>query len=97
MERFTANTITDPEELRRVLALVREQGFATAREELEEGLNVVAAPVHESDGQVRAAVCIAGPASRVTPERFPAFAAQLKGVAARISRQVGHSGEAGSP
>jgi len=95
LERFTANTITDPEELRRVLALVRKQGYATAQEELEEGLNVVAAPVHENDGQVRAAVCIAGPASRVTPERFPALAAKLKVVATRISQQVGYPGDAG--
>jgi DNA-binding IclR family transcriptional regulator len=93
LERFTVHTITDPEELRNVLALVRQQGYATAREELEEGLNVVAAPVYERDGQVRAAVCIAGPASRVSPERFPEFAEQLIVIAERISRQVGYLGE----
>lgn len=42
---LTGGTITDKEVFKRELKQVRAQGYATAFEELEEGLNSVAAPV----------------------------------------------------
>ncbi len=90
LERFTAHTITDPELLRQELARVREQGHATAQEELEEGLNVVAAPIHDHTGQVRATVSVAGPAYRVTPERLPELAERVMDTASRISEKLGY-------
>src|SRR5436309_3187113 len=44
LERATPNTVVDLEELRGQLLEVRTRGYAQAREELEEGLNAVAAP-----------------------------------------------------
>jgi DNA-binding IclR family transcriptional regulator len=90
LERFTPFTITDPDELRQELVRVREQGYATVCEELEEGLNVIAAPVHDHTGQVVASISVAGPAYRVTPALFPELAARLLDTAGKISRQLGH-------
>ena len=90
LERFTPLTITDPDELRQELVRVREQKYATVREELEEGLNVVAVPVHDHTGQVVASISVAGPAYRVTPELFPELAARLLDTAYKISKQLGH-------
>lgn len=90
LERFTSCTITDPHRLREELARVREQGFATACQELEEGLNVVAAPIWDHTGQVVASVSVAGPAYRVTPELFPQLASRLTDTVARISEQLGY-------
>jgi IclR family KDG regulon transcriptional repressor len=90
LERFTPLTITDPDELRQELARVREQKYATVREELEEGLNVVAVPVHDHTGQVVASISVAGPAYRVTPALFPELAARLLDTAYKISKQLGH-------
>jgi DNA-binding IclR family transcriptional regulator len=90
LERFTPDTITDPAELRKELTQVRKDGYATAREELEEGLNVVAAPIYDHTGQVTASVSVAGPAYRVTPERFPQLAAQVLNTATKISQQLGY-------
>jgi IclR family KDG regulon transcriptional repressor len=90
LERFTPLTITDADELRQELARVREQKYATVREELEEGLNVVAVPVHDHTGQVVASISVAGPAYRVTPALFPELAARLLDTAGKISKQLGH-------
>ncbi len=90
LERFTPHTITDPDEFRRELTHVREQGYAVSQEELEEGLNVVAAPVRDHTGQVVASISIAGPAFRITPGRFPEVAASVMTAAAQISEQLGY-------
>ena len=43
----------------------RRRGYATAREELEIGLDAVAAPVHGRDGNVIAALGVSGPSARL--------------------------------
>ena len=88
--RFTAHTITDRDRLAQELARVRRQGYAEAREELEEGLNALAAPIHDHSGQVVAAAAVAGPAYRVTPEQLPRLAVRLQEVTQQISGWLGY-------
>jgi len=90
LEQLTPHTITDPRELRKELAQVRERGYAIVREELEEGLNVVATPIYDHTGQVVASISVAGPVYRITLELFPKLAAQLTDTATRISEQLGY-------
>jgi IclR family pca regulon transcriptional regulator len=51
---LTDRTQTDPEQLMRILADVRNQGWALVDGELERGLQSVAVPVHGPDGVVAA-------------------------------------------
>jgi DNA-binding IclR family transcriptional regulator len=51
LERYTPQTIANPTKLREELKLVRERGYATAQEELEQGLNAVAVPICDHKGQ----------------------------------------------
>jgi DNA-binding IclR family transcriptional regulator len=90
LDRYTPRTITNPNELRQELAKSRERGYATTEEELERGLNVIAAPIHDHTGAVIAAVSVAGPAYRVRKELFPDVAAQVMEVTKQISEQLGH-------
>ncbi len=90
LERLAPNTITDLDQLRQVLASVRQQGYAVAREELEEGLNAVAAPIYDHTNSVIAAVSVAGPAYRVIPDLIPRLAAQLLEVTLHISGRLGY-------
>jgi IclR family KDG regulon transcriptional repressor len=92
LERFTPHTITDHHKLRQELAWVREQGYATALEELEEGLNVVAGPIHDHTGGVIASISVAGPAYRVTPERLVELTARVTDTARQISERLGYRG-----
>ncbi|MGB9594124.1 MAG: IclR family transcriptional regulator [Anaerolineae bacterium] len=91
LDRLTPRTITDPARLREELDRVRAQGYATAEEELEDGLNALAAPIHDHTGAVVAAVSLAGPAFRVPPVVFPQLAALLLETCARISAELGYT------
>lgn len=86
--RFTDNTITDPEILKRHLMSIREQGYAFDQEESEEGLFCIAAPVKDNSGRVIAAVSISGPAGRVEKRREE-FRGLVINAAKNISRSLG--------
>lgn len=93
LDRFTPHTHTDPEILRRELATVCEQGYATTYGELELGLNAVAVPVRGEDGQVMGALSASGPAYRLSPERIAEILDQLRPTAADLSRRMGYWGD----
>jgi DNA-binding IclR family transcriptional regulator len=58
-------------------------------EELEEGLNAVAAPVRNGDGTVTAALSVSGPAFRMHAVDLPRIALATAEAADVISRQLG--------
>ncbi len=90
LPRLTRRTIVDPDVLRRQLAEAVARGYAFTVEELEVGLNAVAAPVRQAGGEVVAAISVSGPAYRVTPARIPMLAQSVRLAAAEISRRMGH-------
>jgi DNA-binding IclR family transcriptional regulator len=64
LERYTKNTITDPDKLEAELELVRRDGVAYDREEQRLGVWVVAAPVYTGNAKIAAAGLIT-PISRM--------------------------------
>jgi DNA-binding IclR family transcriptional regulator len=90
LERRTARTIVDRAELESQLAQVREQGFARTSEELEVGLNAIAAPVRSAGGEVLGAVDVSGPAHRIDPSARPALVGRTVGAAEDLSRRLGY-------
>jgi DNA-binding IclR family transcriptional regulator len=93
LERLTPNTIVDADALRFELEQVRALGFASTLEELEVGLNAVAAPVRDAGGGVIAAVSVAGPAYRVRPSEISELARATVATAGQISRRMGYPDE----
>jgi IclR family acetate operon transcriptional repressor len=91
LARPTPRTIVDPETLRTQLLEARSRGFASTQEELEVGLNAVAAPVRGRTGEVEAAVSVAGPVYRVPAERIPGLARTVAEAADEISRRMGYT------
>jgi IclR family acetate operon transcriptional repressor len=65
LDRIAPKTITDPVRFAEVVATVRRDGYATALDELEDGLSSLAAPVLGGDGVARAALSISGPSLRL--------------------------------
>jgi len=63
--RFTESTIIDERELDKELEEIRIQGFAVDRGEHEEEVNCIAAPVRNHNGEVIAALSLAGPSFRI--------------------------------
>jgi DNA-binding IclR family transcriptional regulator len=89
LKSFTANTVVKIGELQNQLATVRERGWASVAEELEVGLNAVAAPVYDADGQVVAALSVSGPSYRLGADQFEEIAKQAIAAADSISRRLG--------
>jgi len=88
--RHTPNTIIDPEVLRAHLAEVRRQGVAIDREEFEEGLCSIAAPVRDRQGRVFAAISAAGPLVRLQ-KREEEIKQLLTSMATDLSRSLGYT------
>jgi DNA-binding IclR family transcriptional regulator len=92
LERFTPNTITSRSKLLAELDLTRDRGWASTNEELEIGLNAVAAPIHGTGGAVIAAVSVSGPAYRLTVDSFTSITEKLCAGANEISNRIGYFG-----
>jgi DNA-binding IclR family transcriptional regulator len=92
---FTDATVTTVDELAEQLAAVRERGWASVTEELEVGLNAVAAPIFDVHSQVVAALCVSGPAFRLSVERFDEVAKRTVAAADAVSRRLGWSARTG--
>lgn len=89
-EQLTPHTITDPVELRKVIEVVRSEGYALVDQELEEGVRSIAAPITNGRGKVVAAMNISGHASRVTLETMlEDFRPRLLSTARTISESAG--------
>ncbi len=91
LPRTTPRTVTDPADLRYELERVREQGYATAFEELEEGTNAIAVPITSPSNEVIAAIGVVGPSYRFTPERAMSHLDVIRSVAREVSHRLGNS------
>lgn len=87
----TSRTITDRKELDRQLLDAAGKGFAIVREEFEIGLNAIAVPVFNHQGNVVGAVSISGPAFRFEPEKIPGLVESLKEAGLQISANMGYA------
>ncbi|MGE2714818.1 IclR family transcriptional regulator [Mycolicibacterium litorale] len=86
---FTPHTVGTVAALVSELETVRERGWATVTEELEVGLNAVAAPVRDANNQVVAALSVSGPSYRMGEEKFGEVAKQTVAAADAVSRRLG--------
>jgi DNA-binding IclR family transcriptional regulator len=87
---LTPRTITDPQELRRQLARCRAQGWADEFEESNVDVVCVAAPVHDHDGPVVAAISISAPSSRHTDANRKRWRNLVVAAAAELSHRLGY-------
>jgi DNA-binding IclR family transcriptional regulator len=93
LEVYTPGTINEVDALRDELLRVHERGYATTREELEEGLSAVAAPIRGPEGTVVASVSVSGPSYRMEPDRLLEVGALVAESAAEVSRRLGFLGD----
>ncbi|RUP30357.1 MAG: IclR family transcriptional regulator [Mycolicibacterium sp.] len=92
LRRFTEHTITSVERLEAQLQDVPRTGYVLSLEELEHGLNAVAAPIRDHLGGVIAALSVSGPAYRLTAERVREIAPTVVAAADDVSRRMGYRG-----
>lgn len=92
LERFTANTITDPDVLHDELEVILARGYARTVEELETGLNAVAAPILRPGDEAVAAIGVYGPAFRLPAGSLDALGRTAKAAADEVSARLGYLG-----
>ena len=86
----TANTITNPDDLKKNLEEIRQKGYSIDNIENEEGVRCVGAPIFNYSQNVIGAVSLSGPATRITPERFFELGSIVKEIGLAISRRMGY-------
>ncbi|WGW13656.1 IclR family transcriptional regulator [Saxibacter everestensis] len=92
LEPRTDKTITEIPALMSELEAVRKQGYAITHEELEVGLDALAAPVRGGDELVHAAIGVSGPSFRIKDshdEIGQLLVAEAERISAVIARLVG--------
>jgi len=89
LERLCGATITDADALRANLAEVRERGWAISFEETNVGVWGVAVPLLDEDGTAVAAVGLAGPSARLSPDEVLDHLERLRDGAVEIAAPLG--------
>ena len=89
---WTSHTICSPTALERAIAQVRARGWATAPNQVLEGVNGLAAPVFNHSGIYAGAVAIAGSIQYIPATPPPAQVKAVTKAAARVSQKLGWSG-----
>ncbi|MTD16476.1 helix-turn-helix domain-containing protein [Nakamurella sp. YIM 132087] len=92
-DAFTRTTVIDRTGVLRMLAGVRDQGWAAEVDEYRPGTAGIASPVRERGGYVVASVGITGAVDRICDERSRprgALVTEVQRAARSISREFGH-------
>jgi IclR family acetate operon transcriptional repressor len=87
--QITEHTITDPNAIRQEMARIRERGYASEKEETVVGGCCYGAPIFGPGNDVKAAISVAMPLIRFTPELDIRIPEALCAATARISKRLG--------
>ena len=88
---YTSRTVTDAAAVRRTLAEVREAGIVVSDEDVVPGVASLGAPLRDHDGEVAAAISIAGPRPTIL-DAGGRTRELLLDTCARVSRSLGWRG-----
>jgi DNA-binding IclR family transcriptional regulator len=92
LQKFTGNTITDLDSLKKEIETIRQTGISTNREEYNLGLVGVAVPLRRRDGTVAATLSIHAPSFRMSLEAALDYLPLLQQTAAEIGSEMGLGG-----
>jgi DNA-binding IclR family transcriptional regulator len=87
--RFTAHTITAPNELRADLEEIREEGYALSYEDVTIGVAALGVPLFDYRGEVIGGLSLSGITPRWTSSHIADMLVELKAMGERISERMG--------
>jgi DNA-binding IclR family transcriptional regulator len=93
LSSHTRQTITTLDQLVKMCAQIRSQGYATDDGEFQEGIRCVAAPIRSEGGLIIGSIGISAPLQRFPKERYRECANQVSEVAQRITEILGQNRE----
>lgn len=89
LERFTSDTITDPQVLRNELIKIRSEGYTVSDQDYLNGVGAAGAPVFDSTGDVVGTVSLGGPAHHFRGSRLVSVISSVREAANTLSRNLG--------
>jgi len=90
LESYTPSTITHPDSLRALIAIIKKEGMVIDCEENIPGINNIAAGVKDAEGKTVAAVGVLGPSVRLTRQLMTEIIPEIKKCSLDISRELGY-------
>src|SRR4051812_29048940 len=88
-EPMTDGTVTSPEELRKLIAQAKADGYAITASEREDSASGLSAPVFDPAGDILGAITISGPTVRMPQAQCEAWIDLLVGYAEQVTRTMG--------
>lgn len=90
---YTPDTVTDKEQLKAELAIVRENNYAVVKRSIDPDISCVAVPVYDAHGKVNLALSITfeGLEMQKVDAELPAILSDLKIAAKQLSAQFGYN------
>jgi IclR family transcriptional regulator, acetate operon repressor len=85
LQTYTKQTIGTLDQLKKVCAQIRTQGFATDDGEYQEGIRCVAAPIRAEGGVIIGSIGVSVPLQRFSKDRYRICGEQVSAVAQRIT------------
>jgi DNA-binding IclR family transcriptional regulator len=92
LRRWTPHTLDQPDQVRRAVELVRRQGWATAVDAVQIGVNALAVPVFDHRNVSRGAIALVGASQFIPAEPSAAQIDLVTTAAAQASRSLGSQG-----
>lgn len=89
LERYTPKTITNAQDLRRELDVIKIQGYALDNHEHHTDVVCIAAPILDVDNVSLASIGLAAPDYRFSLEKALSFSVEIIKCAARITEKLG--------
>jgi DNA-binding IclR family transcriptional regulator len=89
LNKYTTQTVTDPEAIRQRVAQAQEQGFYLNEHGFESDVAGLAAPFFNADGTAAGAIAAAMPISRKTDELVTKVKKHVAAASARITTAIG--------
>ncbi|MBR1918693.1 MAG: IclR family transcriptional regulator [Spirochaetales bacterium] len=90
LKAYTAHTIVDPDEIKKELARVREEGVGRDRNEFIFGDNCSAVPIRNKAGEIVAGISASALDANMCEEEIEGMIPRLKETASRISGMLGY-------
>lgn len=85
LQRFTDNTLTDPEALEAEFAAIRSQGYSFNNQEYVFGLTAIAVAIRDREKKAVAAVAIHSPSTRMDLDKALTYVPGARDVAQKIA------------
>lgn len=90
LKRYTPHTITQVDQLKAHLRMIRKKGYAFSDQEVDRDVRAIAAPILNGMGELIAGLSVAGPVYRIKKRKLRSCSKLVIQCAQKISNQLGY-------